>query len=642
MDIRVRLRPWLESRLNDGWIEGLKWIDKDKGIFRIPWKHHSKHTWTEEDAAIFKDWAVVTGRYREGIDIPDWPMWKTRLRCALNKAPDIQEVKQRHNLHCEEPFKVYRFVSKTESLWRANAIRNASMIFDGLPVTCRFTSPSSLNTNSHASPSFHPSKRHALIVQKLPALGSGSRQFTLVRRGDGVLMKQLQSSTYRPAHVLQGQQLNPYRICHSSANRASNQSLRCYGELNVDNYLSMQPSSYVDSQITNSTANLTGAVSHSTRFIPGVSPVNQFVQLLPDIMEPEYHQLAVRIQHLSVRVRDAIVTNPNGCCIYYGRFDEITSPAAPDPIEAQIPHQISVANKAYVDLLLDNMIRGIILTVVHRSIYAERICKCAVFVYIPTGSGEYVLIKKLGRRLKEKIFDYDQFLFHLESYRQNQLSRPHFEVILAFGQQLKPGISTDSLLIWSRVASCRAWFQLNKAHSLPSSSYDATSHNVSLNSSARTSVYHRSNENSEQGDYVVSNHFPGNQTVNGCNGYNDIQAVVKTEEIDPINEHVSTISFADALDPDSIVTEQIIEEGVEVPLDDTEDLTYGASSSVMQENLIVCDSSQDVSSVPVCTPSSSVNQDIFLSSVDSIDLKSHILPCVHDGITVNFRSHSKE
>lgn len=54
MDIRVRLRPWLESRLNDGWIEGLKWIDREKGIFRIPWKHHSKHTWTEDDAAIFK------------------------------------------------------------------------------------------------------------------------------------------------------------------------------------------------------------------------------------------------------------------------------------------------------------------------------------------------------------------------------------------------------------------------------------------------------------------------------------------------------------------------------------------------------------------------------------------------------------
>lgn len=112
------------------------------------------------------------------------------------------------------------------------------------------------------------------------------------------------------------------------------------------------------------------------------------------------------------------------------------------------------------------MVRGIILTVIHGSIYAERICKCAVFVYIPTVGGEYILAKKLGRRLREKIFDYDQFLFHLDSYRQNQQSRPHFEVVLAFGQQLKPGISTDSLLVWARVASCRAWFQLHKVSAI--------------------------------------------------------------------------------------------------------------------------------------------------------------------------------
>lgn len=45
---------------------------------------------------------------------------------------------------------------------------------------------------------------------------------------------------------------------------------------------------------------------------------------LPEIMEPEYHQLAVRIQHLNLRVKDAIVTNPNGCCIYFGRYDEVS------------------------------------------------------------------------------------------------------------------------------------------------------------------------------------------------------------------------------------------------------------------------------------------------------------------------------
>ncbi|KAH8853805.1 Interferon regulatory factor 4 [Schistosoma japonicum] len=625
MDIRVRLRPWLESRLNDGWIEGLKWIDKEKGIFRIPWKHHSKHTWTEEDAAIFKDWAVVTGRYREGIDTPDWPMWKTRLRCALNKAPDIQEVKERHNLHCEEPFKVYRFVSKTESLWRANAIRNASMIFDGMPIACRFNSwNGSCTTGPQINSPIPLSKRPPLIVQKLSGLKSNSHRFALIRRSDGV--HHIQSSQYRPAYILQSQHLNPHKIYYNPA------------DMDLDNCFNLSASGYTECQITNNPAVVTNGLSLPTRFISRIGSINQPVQLLPDIMEPDYHQLGVRIQHLSIRVRDTIVTNPNGCCIYYGRFDEISSLAAPDPIEAQIPHQISVANKAYVDLLLDNMVRGIILTVIRGSIYAERICKCAVFVYVPTVDGEYILAKKLGRRLREKIFDYDQFLFHLNSYRQNQQSRPHFEVVLAFGQQLKPGISTDSLLVWSRVASCRAWFQLHKAHLL-TPSFGECNNNTHLNNPIYSSTYHHNSyDNSEQSECIVLNRFSTSQNLNGCSNYNENQTIIKSED-DSVNEHiVSTINFTDSLDPDGIITEQIIEEGVEVPLDDTDDLAYSTSSSVLQENIIVCVPSQDVSSVPMCSSSSSITQDVFLNSVNPIDLKPHSLPSVHEAITDNCNS----
>nr|CAH8830608.1 unnamed protein product [Trichobilharzia regenti] len=639
MDVRVRLRPWLESRLNDGWIDGLKWVDREKGIFRIPWKHHSKHTWTEGDAAIFKDWAVVTGRFREGVDTPDWPMWKTRLRCALNKAPDIQEVKQRHNLHCEEPFKVYRFVSKTESLWRLNAIRNASLIFDGIPPVYALTSNIPNTNTSRVNPTFSHSRRPTVAVQKLHRMGHGSRQFASVRRNDGVHMKQIQSNQYGSAYILQGQQPNPYRIHRNSVNMVSNQNLGCVSEtVNVDGQFKMHPLSISDCQMINSNT-ASDDLSLLTYFVPGVVSLDQSLELIP---EPEYHHLGIRIQHLNVRVRDTIVTNPNGCCVYYERFDEITSPNAPEPVEVLIPHQVSVANKHYVDLLLDNMVKGIILTVVRGSIYVERVCKCAVFVYIPTVSGQHVLLKKLGRRLREKVFDYDQFLFQLESYHQNQQPRPHFEIVLAFGQQLKPGISTDSLLVWSRVASCRAWFHLHKSDSMTAQSYDEYSNNVHLNN-PMPSMYYQTADSLEQSDYKFLNHFNENQNPNEYNGYSKIHTVAKSDRTDPVHEHVPTINFADTtLVTDGIVTEQIIEEGVEVPLDDTDDLTYDTSGSVLQENLIVCDPSQDVSSVPVCAPSSSVPQDVFLSSVDTIDLKSHLLSGVNDTITNNFTSPFKE
>jgi len=51
---RQRLRPWLESRINSGQIPGLTWLNVEKQIFRVPWKHGGKHDWNEQDSLIFK------------------------------------------------------------------------------------------------------------------------------------------------------------------------------------------------------------------------------------------------------------------------------------------------------------------------------------------------------------------------------------------------------------------------------------------------------------------------------------------------------------------------------------------------------------------------------------------------------------
>ncbi|TGZ59113.1 hypothetical protein CRM22_009274 [Opisthorchis felineus] len=463
MEVRVRLRPWLESRLDQGWIDGLSWIDKEKGIFKIPWKHHSKHTWTEEDAAIFKDWAVVTGRFRPGVDEPDWPMWKTRLRCALNKAPDIQEVKQHHDLHCDEPFKVYRFISKTESLWRANATRNASMIFDGISHANRMNysgiSTFSPATDTSLLSAVTGSKRTAVFLQLPMGMDSSPRTVTLVqRRTDGVVIRRLpciQSRTLFSVNQQYGS-----TAAAAQAPKVASSSGASSAPMESDDPVVCASWRYVtESSISAPTSILRrlgvlGSPELPARYVNPPYP--------PDLLEPEYHQLGIRIQHLGIRVKDTIITNPNGCCIYFGRFDEISAPAAPEPVEAQIPHHISEANKDYVDLLLDNMVRGVMLSVVRGSIFAERMCKCAVFVYTPTPSGDHILLKKLGRRERELLFDYDEFVIDLQRFRAGEHPRPHFEVILAFGQQLRPNLTSSSLLVWCRVASCRAWFQLHK------------------------------------------------------------------------------------------------------------------------------------------------------------------------------------
>ena len=75
-------------------------------------------------------WALFKGKYKEGVDKPDPPTWKTRLRCALNKSNDFDELVDRSQLDISEPYKVYRIIP--EGVKRGKHINNLSAIFRGL------------------------------------------------------------------------------------------------------------------------------------------------------------------------------------------------------------------------------------------------------------------------------------------------------------------------------------------------------------------------------------------------------------------------------------------------------------------------------------------------------------------------------
>ncbi|XP_054995395.1 interferon regulatory factor 4 isoform X1 [Sorex araneus] len=108
----LRLRDWLVAQIESGRYAGLRWEDAAKTVFRIPWKHAAKQDYrAQQDAALFRAWAIYKGKHQEGIDKEDPPAWKTRLRCALNKSTDFLEVRESSQLDCAEPYKVYRIVS---------------------------------------------------------------------------------------------------------------------------------------------------------------------------------------------------------------------------------------------------------------------------------------------------------------------------------------------------------------------------------------------------------------------------------------------------------------------------------------------------------------------------------------------------
>ncbi|KAM9373269.1 interferon regulatory factor 1 [Phaethornis superciliosus] len=108
---RMRMRPWLEMQINSNQIPGLIWINKDKMIFQIPWKHAAKHGWDlEKDACLFRSWAIHTGRYKVGEKDPDPKTWKANFRCAMNSLPDIEEVKDKSIYKGSSAVRVYRML----------------------------------------------------------------------------------------------------------------------------------------------------------------------------------------------------------------------------------------------------------------------------------------------------------------------------------------------------------------------------------------------------------------------------------------------------------------------------------------------------------------------------------------------------
>ena len=56
------MRDWLVRMINSGQFPGLKWLDEEKMIFRVPWIHAKKRDYNmERDAALFREWAIHSG-----------------------------------------------------------------------------------------------------------------------------------------------------------------------------------------------------------------------------------------------------------------------------------------------------------------------------------------------------------------------------------------------------------------------------------------------------------------------------------------------------------------------------------------------------------------------------------------------------
>ncbi|XP_026228465.1 interferon regulatory factor 1-like isoform X1 [Anabas testudineus] len=110
---RMRMRPWLEKMIDSNSIAGLTWVDKEKTMFSIPWKHAARHGWElNKDACLFKEWAIHTGKYAEGQTC-DPKTWKVNFRCAMRSLPDVKEVKDKSVNKGHQAMRVFRMLPVT-------------------------------------------------------------------------------------------------------------------------------------------------------------------------------------------------------------------------------------------------------------------------------------------------------------------------------------------------------------------------------------------------------------------------------------------------------------------------------------------------------------------------------------------------
>ncbi|XP_069765621.1 interferon regulatory factor 3 isoform X2 [Narcine bancroftii] len=105
------LCPWLIEQVDSGQYPGLCWVNEEKRQFRIPWKHCLRQNISADDVKIFEAWAIASGRYKPGTDVPNPPIWKRNFRCALARKKHFRKVLDNRN-DPHDPHLVYEIQSQ--------------------------------------------------------------------------------------------------------------------------------------------------------------------------------------------------------------------------------------------------------------------------------------------------------------------------------------------------------------------------------------------------------------------------------------------------------------------------------------------------------------------------------------------------
>ena len=173
-----------------------------------------------------------------------------------------------------------------------------------------------------------------------------------------------------------------------------------------------------------------------------------------------------------------ILNSGRGCRVYYSRERkrdipdfEVRMYGPPDALQLELPKadtcDIGPKLRDFMDAILREMHRGVVLTTHDGDIYARRLCRTRAFVY-DQNKCSWALSRKTN--IPEKIFDFGNFCRRFEKYKERArnsdctLPEPYVYLTFGHGVPLKDSIQ-GKVLVAIAVVHRRAEQMLNKFQS---------------------------------------------------------------------------------------------------------------------------------------------------------------------------------
>uniref|UniRef100_H2ZBR9 IRF tryptophan pentad repeat domain-containing protein n=1 Tax=Ciona savignyi TaxID=51511 RepID=H2ZBR9_CIOSA len=457
-----RLRHWLIEMIDSGTVPGLQWENPEMTIFRIPWKHAGKNNYKEEDCKIFKAWAEHRGKYKPG-DKMDAATWKTRLRCALNKLPDIKELKDRSCLDGSEPYRVYQLLPEADkchefeiyprSMWTKEVVTPPNDGHIHELGGYRMASPPEM-TREHMTPPPVRMTSHPVAQEGIPQIDlTGSnidpcQEFSRMRVQDsntGTACYTINKLDIAPPtdnfdevrkSVLRVRSISDETITSSTHNN----------DLRSRNASGVTSPSGSDVSVAMSNMDTFDAYRGISAYDNGVNhTMTPKVEPLPDVT-PAAHEMELYIRYRRSNVLACHVTEPTGCRLSYGNTslqliasathelpNSVFGPETLQQIELVNcePYAASERQVQLTKHILNNLKRGLIIHYSNGCFYAKRLCQSRVFVYGPETTGSNP--EKLERNASVKLFDYRKFCGNLRNSAGRARSA-EAEVRISFAQ----------------------------------------------------------------------------------------------------------------------------------------------------------------------------------------------------------------